>query len=155
MKPVPVAPTDENQAADLAALAANAQTDAPAGDPGSEQKNQEQNAPVNLAQEFQLVFGILKGIFGEVFPSIKKIYTEQNISAAAGSLAEVCNKHGVFQDGFGPWKEELACAVVVLPLAWATHQGIKGDIANMQQKKQEKEKCEIEQTQDQQVSSGD
>ncbi len=157
--PVPVAPTDENQAADLAALAANAQTgEAPAGAPGSEQQIQEQKAPMNLAKEFEMGIQFFRSFFSPIFPSLKTIYTDEVVLMVSGSVAEVCNKHNWLQDGFlGPYKEEIGCAVVVLPLALATYQGIKGDIASMQAKKDAQDHAKIDQAQvqAQQVSSGD
>lgn len=69
-------------------------------------------------------------VLGPAFPSLTKIYTPEATQAAAGAVAAVCVKHGWLSGGvFGEYGEEITAALVVGPLAIATVQGIKADMA--------------------------
>jgi hypothetical protein len=64
-----------------------------------------------------------------ILPSLSEIYTEETTGQAAAVVANLCRKHGWLQGGImGDYAEEVAAAVVLLPLGVATHNGIKSDI---------------------------
>lgn len=115
------------QMADLAALQAGAQEQVDAA-----AVIEQANAPEvpDLAGEIAgLVFAFTM-MAKPFLPSLARIYTEDATNAAAGAVASVCNKHGWLQGGLmGDFAEEVAAAVILLPLAMATAQGVKADIA--------------------------
>lgn len=118
--------TEPEQAADLAALQAAAASTETAPDT----IDQGEAPRMDLAQEIAGLATVAVATLGPMFPSLKTIYTPQVIEAAAQAIAGVCNKHGWMQGGMmGEWGEEIACAAIVGPLAWQTHQGIKADMA--------------------------
>jgi hypothetical protein len=122
------------QGADLAALMKSAGEGAPApGEP--------ETAPEPIRPDLQTeIAGLLKvavATLGPLFPSIKDIYTDQTIGAASGAVAAVCEKRGWLQGGLmGEWAEEITALAVVGPLAFATYQGVKADIAAREPKKE-------------------
>jgi hypothetical protein len=113
------------QTADLAALrAAAAGGDVPPGEVATSAP-----PPRDLAGELAGLVSLAVATLSPVFPSLKAIYTEPVTNTAAQAIAAVCHKHGWCQDGvMGRWGEEIACAAIVLPLAWQTSNGIKADI---------------------------
>nr|WP_315540539.1 hypothetical protein [uncultured Comamonas sp.] len=118
------------QAAELAALQAMA---GPV--PGQEESEGEQEvaAVPDLAQELAGIVQAAVGMLAPMFPSLPGIYTPEATQAAAAATAAVCRKHGWMQGGMmGRWGEEIACAVIVGPLAFATYHGVKADIAARQ-----------------------
>ena len=118
------------QAAELAALQAMA---GPV--PGQEEGEgvQEVAAVPDLAQEITGIVQAAVGMLAPMFPSLPGIYTPEATQAAAAATAAVCSKHGWMQGGLmGRWGEEIACAAIVGPLAFATYLGVKADIAARQ-----------------------
>lgn len=117
------------QAADFAALQAMA-----GPEPGAEVEAQEQQAPqVDLAKEIAGLVQAAVGMLAPMFPSLPGIYTPEATQAASMAVAGVCNKHGWMQGGMmGRYGEEIACVMIVGPLAFATYQGVKSDIADRQ-----------------------
>lgn len=114
------------QAADLAALTAQA-ADVPAA-PGAPVEPEPE--PRDLAAEIEGLTLAAVGILAPMFPSLPAIYTKTATAAAAAAVANVCNKHGWMQGGvLGRYGEEIACLAVVGPLAFATYNGIRGDLA--------------------------
>lgn len=82
-----------------------------------------------LAQELEMLAGVLLGVFSPALPSLKDIYTEPVMTALCESTARVLVKYNLFADGIGgKYAEEIALAAVALPLAYATYKGVKGDI---------------------------
>lgn len=122
---------EPEQVADLAALqAAAAATD-------QDTANLEPEAPrLDLAQEITGLASVAVATLGPMFPSLKAIYTQQVIEAAAHAIAGVCNKRGWMQGGMlGEWGEEIACIAIVGPLALQTYQGVKADLAAREKEK--------------------
>ena len=118
------------QAAEFAALQAMA---GPV--PGQEEAEGEQEvaAAPDLAQEIAGIVQAVVGMLAPMFPSLPGIYTPEATQAAAAATAAVCSKHGWMQGGLmGRWGEEIACAALVGPLAFATYHGVKADIAARQ-----------------------
>jgi len=115
------------QAADLSALQAMA---GPA--PGQEEGGPELEgaAGPDLAGELAGLIQAAVGMLAPMFPSLPSIYTPDSTQAAAGAVAAVCNKHGWMQNGLmGRYGEEIACAFIVGPLAFATYKGMQQDLA--------------------------
>lgn len=122
------------QAADFAALQAMAD-DAPraSGEPEPEA------APVRLPldQEIAGMLQMIAGVLQPVLPSVAKIYSPEVCGAVGGAVAPVCVKHGWLQGGIGgKYGEEIMMLVVVAPLAWATMEATKTDIAARQPKRE-------------------
>lgn len=87
---------------------------------------------VAMAGEFAGLIGALVGVLAPAFPSLASIYTEQSIGAASHAVAAVCVKRGWLSGGImGEYGEEIAALIVCGPLAVATWQGVKGDLAKM------------------------
>lgn len=119
--------TTDEQAADRAAMIAAASEGTPA--PGAPAPEQEKPRP-DLAREITGLVMAAVAAAGPMFPSLKTIYTQQTTEAAAASIAAVCEKHGWAQGGImGKWAEEIACVAIVGPLAFATYQGVRADLA--------------------------
>ena len=117
------------QAADFAALQAAA---GPGPEEVAAQEQQEQAGP-DLAQEIAGLVTAAVGMLAPMFPSLPGIYTPEATQAASAAVAGVCHKHGWMQGGvMGRWGEEITCVAIVGPLAFATYQGVKGDIAARQ-----------------------
>ncbi len=115
------------QAADLAALRQTVAAEAPPG----QMSDTAAAVPMRpeLAMELAALIGMAAGALSPAFPSLKEIYTEPTTQAAAAAIAAVCHKHGWLQGGIGgKWGEEIAAAAILLPLAWATYNGVQGDI---------------------------
>lgn len=117
------------QAADFAALQAAA---GPGPDEVTAEEQQEQARP-DLAVEIAGLVQAAVGMLAPMFPSLPGIYTPEATQAASVAVAGVCHKHGWMQGGvMGRWGEEIACVAIVGPLAFATYQGVKSDIAERQ-----------------------
>lgn len=116
----------ERAALQMSAMEAEAAPSLPAGQ-GAEV------APADaLAVEFAGIAGALLAAVGPMFPSVKAIYTEDVTKAAATSIAAVCVKHGWLSGGLmGEHAEELTALMVCVPLAVATVQAVKADLARM------------------------
>lgn len=117
------------QAADFAALQAAA---GPGPDEVAAEEQQEQARP-DLAVEIAGLVQAAVGMLAPMFPSLPGIYTPEATQAASVAVAGVCHKHGWMKGGvMGRWGEEIACVAIVGPLAFATYQGVKSDIADRQ-----------------------
>lgn len=88
-----------------------------------------------MAGEIAGLLGALVGVLSPAFPCLPTIYTEQSIGAASASFAAVCVKRGWLTGGImGEYGEEIAALIVCGPLAVATFQGVKGDLARLKKK---------------------
>ena len=117
------------QAADFAALQAAA---GPGPEEVAAEEQQEQGRP-ELATEIAGLVQAAVSMLAPMFPSLPGIYTPEATQSAAAAVAGVCHKHGWMQGGvMGRWGEEIACVAIVGPLAFATYQGVKTDIAARQ-----------------------
>lgn len=119
---VPVIPVE--QAADLQALQMAAALDTGPGAPVAEPE-----AP-KLAEELKGLVLAFVAVASPLLPSLGRIYTEETTGAAAAAVGAVCEKRGWLSGGIlGEWGEEVAAALVLLPLGYATYQGVKGDLS--------------------------
>lgn len=108
------------------AVAVDAENAPPTVDPVAAEPAQ----PVNEAAEIVGLLTILAGLFTPVFPSLSKIYTPETVQSLADAAVPVMNKHGWTTGEFmGKWAAELALAAVAVPVALATVQGVRADIA--------------------------
>lgn len=84
----------------------------------------------SLKDELSGLVKMAVSMLSPAFPSLEKIYTDETIRTATSAIAAVCNKHGWLQDGLmGEYSEEITAAVIILPLAYATYQGVSADMA--------------------------
>lgn len=115
------------QAAELAALMQAAQGGTPV--PGAAPEAEKEDAP-DLAGEIAGAILMVVGILRPALPSVAALYPPEVAGGVGAAVAEVCKKHGWLEGGFmGEWKEEIACVLMVGPLAYATYDAAKGDIA--------------------------
>ncbi len=123
-------------AADLEALTAEAgAVDAVnTPEPVEPQPDAEQVAQTgNEAAELGGLLTIAAGLFSPVFPSLRKIYTQEAIEQVAAAAVPVMLKRGWSTSALlGKYAEEIGLAAVVFPLSLATYQGITADIAAAQ-----------------------
>jgi len=117
---------------ELAALEAEAvavdAVNAPPADPPPEAE--QPPAPANEQAEVAGLIAILAGLFAPVFPSLQKIYTPDTVNQIAAAAVPVMAKRGWTTGALlGKYAEELALAAVAVPVALATWQGIKADVA--------------------------
>lgn len=132
-EPAKAPPMNPEQAADLAALKAAAMQ---AGPPGQPSDIDGPAVRPELAAEVAALMALAASALSPAFPSLKQIYTEQTTAAAGHAIAAVCQKHGWLANGIGgKYAEEIACAAVLLPLSWATYNGIVADIEERQKDK--------------------
>jgi hypothetical protein len=118
-----VADMSDEQRADFSALRAGAAEEM--AHPGQEQDIQ---GP-DLAGEITGLVLMLVAVANPMFPSLSGIYTKEATAQAAAAIAALCRKHGWLQGGLAQGHgEEVAAAIVLLPLAWATYSGVKGDL---------------------------
>ena len=121
------------QGADLAKLTAAA-NEANATAPGAPAPEPEPTGP-DLQTELAGLAKVAVATLGPMFPSLKTIYTDETIGAASGAVAAVCNKRGWLSGGImGEWAEEITAVAIVGPLALATYQGVKADMAERERK---------------------
>lgn len=118
------------QAQDLAALEAAA-ADQPLL-PGEEPPAPPVDPVASLADEIAGIVLSVTAVLAPALPSLKRIYTPETTRAAGTSIAAVCVKHGWLSGGLmGEYAEEISAAVILLPLAVTTYQGVKGDVDNL------------------------
>lgn len=137
---------NDEQAADLAALQAGAAEEINAGQVATNQaaaqaadaeKLAKQENAERIADELTGLVLSFVNIAGPMLPSLPKIYTPATTQAAAQSVALVCVKHGWLKEGITKGHgEEVAAAMILLPLGFATYKGLKADIEAMKPKKE-------------------
>lgn len=114
------------QAADLAELTGAASVAAPVV-PGAPPPV---DPAAKITEELAGLVLMLAAMSAPLLPSLPRIYTPEVTQAAAAAVAAVCVKHGWLDDGLtGRWGEEVAAGAILLPLAFATYQGIRADLA--------------------------
>lgn len=120
------------QAADLARLESLAAEEAAPGALEAEQAVVNNRAA--LADEIAGMLMALQVSLSPALPSLKRIYTPETTAAVGSSVAAVCAKRGWLSGGLmGEYAEEFACGMIVIPLAVATYQGVKGDVDNLKE----------------------
>lgn len=102
---------------------------------------------VSEVQELTVILQMAASLFFPLFPSLQKIYTKETCSGLAGAIVPVMVKRGWSVSGvMAGWGEEVALAIVVIPLGMATVGAVKQDMAEAEAKaKAEKEKAPIPQ----------
>lgn len=118
------------QAADLAELHAQAAEEAPPPVIGPDGRVVEEPPQIDLGAELAGLVSAVVAILRPAYPTATALYTPEVIDTATGAVARVCAKRGWLQDGVvGEYGEEVAAAVVLLPLAVATVGAVKADHA--------------------------
>lgn len=102
--------------------------------PAAMQAEQEQQVLLSVADEnkrgVMLVLGTALPVLGKLYPSLLAVYTDEAQAAIAETIGPLLAKHGIdLKDFGGNYREEIAAALVCGPIAWATVQAVKADIA--------------------------
>lgn len=118
----------------LAAQAALIDGQEAATAPGAIMEAQEAAQAVTLAddnsQGMLMVLGMAVPMLGELYPSLKTIYTPEACERIAQATGPLLAKHGVnLREVGGAYKEEIGALFVCGPIAWATVKAVKADIA--------------------------
>jgi hypothetical protein len=118
----------------LALAAEEIDRDAAAGEPGAmiEAARADESAAVAVdnAEQIRMILDLALPLLGSMYPSLNDVYTEAARGAVAASLARVLTKYGInINDWGGRYKEEIGALMVCGPIAWATVQAVKSDIA--------------------------
>jgi hypothetical protein len=118
------------QSADLAALVQAAGENEPAPGAG------EQAAPqMTIGQELAAAITMAASMLRPALPSVAALYTPEVAAGVGEAIGAVCTKHGWLQGGvMGRWGEEIMCLAIVGPLAYATFEAGRTDIAALKQK---------------------
>lgn len=83
----------------------------------------------DLASELTGAILLLVACAAPAFPCLPGIYTQETTEKASAVIAALCRKHGWLQGGLAQGHgEEMAAAIVLLPLAYVTYTGIRGDL---------------------------
>lgn len=89
-----------------------------------------------LARELGMIVSMTVGVLSPALPSLKEIYTDQATEQASRVTAAALVKHGIGGTGLlDRWGEEIACALVMIPLGIATVRGVRGDVENLKARK--------------------
>jgi hypothetical protein len=128
-------PVSDEEAASLAFLNAQVTKEEAQLTPTGETAPEAPAAPT-LQDELSGLIGMAVALAGPILPSLTTIYTPETTNAVAGAVASLCTKYGWLQDGIANgYSEEIAAAMVLLPVGMATYQGVRSDLAAMQPKK--------------------
>jgi len=134
---IELAQLSAEQAADLRRLEQAASEEATEGaDEAAQQEAQSQiDHGAMLTDEIAGMLLSVAAVLSPAFPSLGRIYTPEASKAAGAAVAGVCVKHGWLGGGLmGEYSEEITAAFILIPLAVATHQGVKGDINALKEK---------------------
>lgn len=85
---------------------------------------------VDVAAEVSALLLTVAGLLTPMFPSLGPIYTEATCRRLGEAAAPVMDKYGLSVGGlFERWGAEITLAATALPVALASWQGIKADLA--------------------------
>ena len=127
----------DDEAASLAAI--RAQVKVEEGELASQVESETDQKPAapTLATEIGALVTMFVSMAKPILPSLGAIYTPETTNAVSEAVAAVCIKHGWLQDGIAKgYGEEVAAAAILLPIGFATYQGVRADIAAMKPKKE-------------------
>ncbi len=120
--------TTSEQAADFALLESGAREEETAVIAG--QGEAQAVAAVELNKEIAGALLMVSRMVAPALPSVGALYTEEVCNTLGNSIAPVCEKYGWLQDGIGgTYGPEILCLCIVGPIAWATVEAAKTDIA--------------------------
>lgn len=92
-----------------------------------------------LGEELAGMVSAIVAALSPAIPCLPGIYTDQTTRAASSAIAAVCVKRGWLAGGlFGEYREEIGAAIIVVPLAVATYQGVTEDIERLNRKPEPK-----------------
>lgn len=120
--------TDELENLAAAAAAVDATAAAPEVLPGAEAA-----PPPDVAAEMSALLVAVAGLLTPLFPSLATIYTKETCDRLGTASAPVMDKYGLSVGGlFDRWGAEITLAATAFPVAIATAQGIRADLAQRQ-----------------------
>jgi len=112
----------------LEAAAAVVDAEAVAHDPAT--APEQEAVRIDAAAEVAALLQTVAGILSPAFPCLAGIYDESTCRRLGEAAAPVMDKYGLSVGGlFERWGAEITFAAVALPVAIATAQGVKADIA--------------------------
>lgn len=86
-------------------------------------------APATNAEELQGALEMLRELARPMFPSVAAVYDDETIGRVSDATAPVLDKYGITPSGlFGAWREEIRCALVVVPVLIATGRAVREDL---------------------------
>lgn len=113
---------------DLAAAAAAIEAEAA---PPAVQPEAEAAPAADVAGEVAALLKTAAAMLTPAFPCLAEIYTDATCRQLGEAAAPVMAKYGVSVGGlFDRWGAEITLGAVALPVALATYQGVKADLAS-------------------------
>lgn len=121
--------TDDLERLTAEAAALDAAALEPVPDAAGSKTEPEQAAP-DVPGEIAALLKTTALLLAPMYPSLATIYTEETCRALGVAAAPVLDKYGLSVGGlFDRWGAEITLAATALPIAAATYQGIKSDLA--------------------------
>lgn len=92
--------------------------------------DEQQAAAHDLPAEVAALLKTAAAMLAPMFPSLAEIYTDATCQQLGTAAAPVMRKYGLSVGGiFDRWGAEITLAATALPVAVATYQGVKVDLA--------------------------
>lgn len=84
----------------------------------------------DLPAEVAALLQTTAAMLAPMFPSLAKVYTEETCRSLGVAAAPVMQKYGLTVGGiFDRWGAEITLAATALPVAVATYEGVRSDLA--------------------------
>lgn len=127
----------ELKALELQAAALDSESEAagPAAVVAQQEHDQVMEQEGQNVHQVRMIMDLAVPLLGALYPSLPPIYTEAQRGLIAAALGPVLTKYDISLSDWGSaYKEEIGALMVCAPVAWATVQGIKADIASRAEK---------------------
>ncbi len=127
----------ELKALELQASALDSESEAagPAAVVAQQEHDQVMEQENQNVDQVRMIMDLAIPLLGTLYPSLPPIYTEAKRGLIAAALGPVLTKYDISLSDWGSaYKEEIGALMICGPVAWATVQGIKADIASRAEK---------------------
>ena len=105
---------------------------APGTGPGAEPE------PMNRSEDIQTALVMAVNVLAPMFPSLKKVYTDEVVKSVGDATVPLANKYNVNVLGwFAKYQEEIVFAGVMIPVAMSTYGAVLHDLNGKEQDKSE------------------
>ncbi len=99
------------------------------GAAGSAPGEKPDSLSVPLDQEISGLVQVIAKMLTPIFPSLPRVYTDQNCAAIGVSVAAVCKKRGWLPNGIGgEYAAEVQAAFILVPIAISTALAVRADM---------------------------